>query len=34
MLIGTHLPGSEQAVEAAKEAILTIKSGGGRGGRD
>ena len=34
LLIGVHLPGSEQAVAAAKEAILAIKSGGGWGGRD
>ena len=34
MLIGGHFSGSEQAVEAAKEAILTIKNGGGRSGRD
>lgn len=32
--MNVHLPGSEQAVEAAKEAILAIKSGGGRSGRD
>jgi hypothetical protein len=34
LLMGAHLPGSEQAVEAAKEAILAIRSGGGRSGRD
>jgi len=34
LFISTLLPGSEQAVEAAKEAILGIKNGGGRSGRD
>ena len=34
LLTSAHVSGSEQAVEAAKEAILAIKSGGGRGGRD
>ena len=34
LLTSTRLPGSEEAVEAAKEAIIAIKNGGGRNGRD
>ena len=34
LLMNTCLSGSEQAVEAAKEAILAIKNGGGRNERD
>ena len=34
LLINTRLPGSEEAVEAAKEAILAIENGEGRNGRD
>ena len=34
LLISARLPGSEEAVEAAKEAILAIENGEGRGGRD
>lgn len=34
LLISARLAGSEEAVEAAKEAILAIKNSGGRSGRD